>query len=190
MHVGSGLYNLGQSFVTDDEFGGSGWRRAVLEGADLAICAADPNLDCSKQHLSATRPVRYRSFHQTHGLLLWNHDDGAHRPGGRMWCSPASGLRFSVPHRDAGGRPIPPKDFRREPNDFVEPPMGSGKLEPLEDPAPRPEENAVDLGTFIAATDRQVINSDHPNPSFGEHPRRTRIKVGVVFDESVHIPTA
>jgi hypothetical protein len=48
----------------------------------------------------------------------------------------------------------------------------------------------VDLGTVVAAADGQVIDSDHQNAPFGEHPRRARIKVGIVFDESVHIPTA
>src|SRR5262249_5333867 len=67
-HFGAGLDNLGQSFVTEDELGGSRRRRAVLEGADLAIGTADSNFDCSEQHLSTTRPVRYRSFHQTHAL--------------------------------------------------------------------------------------------------------------------------
>src|SRR5262245_44190210 len=184
-HLGARFHNLGQSFVTEHELGGSGRRRAVLEGGDLAIRAADSNFECSEQHLRATRPGRYRSFHQTDALLLWNHDDGTHRLGGSM-----GRLHFPAPHRDAGRRPIPSENFQRQANDVVETCIDSRKVEAFEDHDAHPEENAVDLGTFIAAPNRQVIDSDHPNPALCEHPGRAQIKVGIVFDESVHIPTA
>src|SRR5262249_42568892 len=163
----------GQSFVTEHELSSSGRRRAVLKGGDLAIRAADSNFECSKQHLRATRPGRYRSFHQTDALLFWNHDDGTHHLGGSM-----ERLRFPAPHSDAGRRPIPSNDFHRQANDVVETCIDSRKVEAFDDHDTRAEENAVDLETFIVAPNRQVIDSDHPNPALCEHPSRARIKVG------------
>src|SRR5262249_24083120 len=47
-HFGADLHNLGQSFVTEHELAGPWRRRAVLEGGDLAIRAADPNFEYSE----------------------------------------------------------------------------------------------------------------------------------------------
>jgi hypothetical protein len=188
-HVGTDLHNLGKSFVTEDEFSGAGRRRPVFERRDLAIRTADSHFDCSQQHLRAAGPVRYRSFHQAYLFLLWGDDDGAHRPGGSIRYSPTRSRRFPASHCNAGGRSVAPKDFQRQASNVVEACLDSREVEPFDDDDTRPEENAVDLGTFIAAANRQVIDSDHPNPPLGEQPRSARIKVGVVFDETVHIPT-
>jgi hypothetical protein len=90
-YFGTDLHNLGQSFVTEDEFGGAGRRRAVLEGADLAIRAADSNFDCSEQNLRGAWTVRYRPFHHAYFFLLWNRHDGAHLPGESIGRSPTRG---------------------------------------------------------------------------------------------------
>jgi hypothetical protein len=189
-HLGTDLYNFGQRFVTEDEFSGARRRRAVLEGADLAIRSADSHFDCSKQHLRVGWTVRYRPFHQAYAFFLWDDYDGAHLPGGCIRRSASRGRRFQSPHRDAGGRPVSPEDFQWQANDVVGTCFDSREVEPLEDHDARREENAVNLGAILAAANRQVIYSNHPNPTFGEHPRRARIKVGVVLDKSVHIPAA
>src|SRR6516164_788056 len=57
-HVGSDLHNLSQRLVTQDEFSSAGGRRAVLEGGDLAVRAADSHFYCPKQHLRACWMLR------------------------------------------------------------------------------------------------------------------------------------
>jgi hypothetical protein len=60
--------------VAQDEIGRACWRRAVLEGANFAIGAADTHLERSKQHLAAMGLVRFRPFRQTDALLTWSYD--------------------------------------------------------------------------------------------------------------------
>src|SRR5262245_11898127 len=50
-YVGSGLDDLGQGFMTQDEIRPTLWGCAVLERADLTICAADADFHDSEQHI-------------------------------------------------------------------------------------------------------------------------------------------
>src|SRR5262249_27441235 len=105
-HFGTDLQNLGQSFMTQDEFGGARRRCTVLEGADLAVRAADSHVDSTEQHLRGGRPLRCRSFHQTYAFFLWDDDDGTHLSGMTIWRSTRRGQPVSPSHRDAGRRPV------------------------------------------------------------------------------------